>query len=138
MPTVGVFAVIVDAHRRVLCIQRNYGDRGWTLPGGGLESGESPLAALEREVYEETGYVVSPGTLVGVYSVPWKDDIVLCFRATVLGRDPWETDGEISAVGFFAREDLPEPFSPRARRRIDDAFEGRSGVVHVFEAEDSG
>lgn len=137
MPTVGVFAVIVDAHGRVLCIQRNYGDHGWGLPGGRMEPRESPLATLAREVHEETGYIVSPGTLLGVYSVPWKDDLVVCFTATILGRDPWEAGAEIAAVGFFAREDLPEPFGPRARRRIDDMVAGRSGVVHVFEAEDA-
>ena len=28
----------------------------WIVPGGGLEPGETHLAGLEREVYEETGY----------------------------------------------------------------------------------
>jgi ADP-ribose pyrophosphatase YjhB (NUDIX family) len=28
----------------------------WTLPGGGLEFGESPAAAVVRELAEETGY----------------------------------------------------------------------------------
>lgn len=38
------------------------------LPGGHLKWSESPHEAVVREVREETGYLVEPGRLVGVYS----------------------------------------------------------------------
>jgi 8-oxo-dGTP pyrophosphatase MutT (NUDIX family)/predicted HAD superfamily Cof-like phosphohydrolase len=46
-------------------------DRGhdsgiWTLPGGGIDHGESPRAAVVREVYEETGLGVEVGDLLEV------------------------------------------------------------------------
>jgi 8-oxo-dGTP diphosphatase len=37
------------------------------LPGGGIDPGESPLRALHREVYEETGYHISPLRRLGAY-----------------------------------------------------------------------
>ena len=48
----GAYAVIFDASRRVAVIQT---PRGYFLPGGGAEPGESAQDALRREVAEETG-----------------------------------------------------------------------------------
>ncbi|MGH2559329.1 MAG: NUDIX hydrolase [Thermomicrobiales bacterium] len=132
MPTVGVFAVITDETGRIICVHHDYGDRCWTLPGGGMEPHESPIDALEREVREETGYIVQAGRLIGIYSTPWKDDLVLAFAATILDRDPWEPNAEIAEVGFFPLDNLPEPFSSRALHRISEALSDTPGVVHVF------
>lgn len=112
MPTFGVVAAIEDEQGRVLCVRRSYGDHAWTLPGGGMEPGGTPIEALKREVREESGYEVEVGTLVGVYSMPWKDDVVLCLRATIVGHRPWNANNEIAEVGFFSLDHLPRPFSP--------------------------
>src|SRR5262245_66535583 len=42
----------------------------WGLPGGYVEPGESVQSAAQREVWEETGYEIEVGSLVGVYSDP--------------------------------------------------------------------
>jgi 8-oxo-dGTP pyrophosphatase MutT (NUDIX family) len=134
MATIGVFAAIFDEHRRILCVKRGYGPRDWTIPGGGVEAGASPIEALAREVREETGYLVDVGHLVGVYAVPRKDDLVLCFTATIRGRDPWEPAGEITELGFYAPNALPEPTGERSLAHIRDALAGERGVVRVFES----
>ena len=81
----GVFAAIFDDSRRILCVRMNYATRAWTTPGGRVELGESPFAALKREVLEESGLDVVADGLIGVYCKPWKDDVVLFMRARILG-----------------------------------------------------
>ncbi len=75
--------------------------------------------------------VVEDG-LVGVYSKPLQDDLVLFFRARVLGRNQWQPNDEISEIGYFGRDDLPEPMGLGARTRIVDALDGITGIVRVI------
>jgi 8-oxo-dGTP diphosphatase len=67
-PVVGVGAVILDG-RKVLLIRRGSEPlKGqWSLPGGGLETGERLEDGLRREVREETGLEVNILGLAGVY-----------------------------------------------------------------------
>jgi len=66
---VAAYAVIIDPDDRILLAHWNEGRRAaWTLPGGGLESGEDPEHAARREVREETGYRVTVGDLLGIHS----------------------------------------------------------------------
>jgi len=47
-------ARVRDADGRIALVKNGWSE-GWILPGGGVESGESPRVAAEREVREETG-----------------------------------------------------------------------------------
>jgi ADP-ribose pyrophosphatase YjhB (NUDIX family) len=132
MPTLGVFAAITDEEGRILCVRMNYATRAWTTPGGRVELGESPLDALKREVLEESGLDVVVEELVGVYSKPYKGDIVMFFRARVVAHNPWQPSDEIAQIGYFGRDDLPEPMGLVARTRIIDALDGITGIVRVI------
>lgn len=132
MATLGVFAAITNETGRILCVRMNYATRAWTTPGGRVEVGESPLDALKREVLEESGLDVVAEELVGVYSKPYKDDIVLFFRARVIAHNPWQPNDEIAQMGYFGRDDLPEPMGLGARTRIIDALDGITGIVRVI------
>lgn len=49
--------------------RRGHHAGSWTLPGGGVDHGESPADAVRREVQEETGLEVEVGALLGVHDV---------------------------------------------------------------------
>jgi putative (di)nucleoside polyphosphate hydrolase len=63
----GVGAVIIDHQGRVLAFQRTTEDAGWQLPQGGIEEDETPIQAVYREIYEETGISKDEITLLGEY-----------------------------------------------------------------------
>jgi ADP-ribose pyrophosphatase YjhB (NUDIX family) len=133
--TVGVFAAIFDADRRILCVRRAYPPCNWTLPGGRAEEGESPVAALAREVDEETGCTVEVGELIGVYAAPFKDDLVLLFECSMTSSGHREPDSEIAKVAFFTEASVPSDVSPRTAARVADAFAGVRGVMRVFQSD---
>jgi hypothetical protein len=61
-----------------------------------------------------------------------KYDMVLFFRARVVGHHPWQPNDEIAQIGYFGRNDLPEPMGLGARTRIIDALDGVKGIVRVI------
>jgi 8-oxo-dGTP diphosphatase len=58
-PLVGVGGVVIDQDRALLVRRAREPALGeWTIPGGLLEVGETLTAAVEREIFEETGLIV--------------------------------------------------------------------------------
>lgn len=68
---VGAYALIVRDQQVLLTHwnpHRADFNGAWTLPGGGMESGEQPETTMLREVFEETGYTVETDSMLGVHS----------------------------------------------------------------------
>src|SRR5271155_1859677 len=67
-PLVGVGAIIIEDSRVVLVkrLHPPLQDK-WSIPGGVLEVGELVREAAIREAREETGLIIEPGELLGVY-----------------------------------------------------------------------
>ncbi|TAK59210.1 MAG: NUDIX domain-containing protein [Dehalococcoidia bacterium] len=65
--------LLIDARGRILlfCVddERLAEKQLWITPGGGIQPGETPLAAAQRELWEETGVEAEPGDCVWVRSV---------------------------------------------------------------------
>lgn len=72
---VAATAVVTDGQGRILLHQRSDNSL-WGLPGGGIESGESVREAVEREVFEETGYRVHADHAISIDSEPERFQLV--------------------------------------------------------------
>lgn len=127
------FAAIFDEHHRILLVRMAYGNRSWTTPGGGVEAGETIAEALKREVLEETGYHIDPRKIIGVYFKPIEKETLIFVEASIIGREEWHPNEEISEVGFFSENELPLPMNGRPKIRIRDAFAGERGILRTFE-----
>ncbi|GHG82875.1 NUDIX domain-containing protein [Pseudodonghicola xiamenensis] len=86
---VGAYALLPRAGRLLLTEQANPAP-DLQLPGGGIDPGESPFAALHREVFEETGWLIGRPRRAGVFRrfayMPeydlWAEKICLIFIAS--------------------------------------------------------
>ncbi|WP_213002064.1 NUDIX domain-containing protein [Winogradskya consettensis] len=63
----------------------------WEIPGGGVEAGESPYAAVVRELQEELALPVRPGLLLVTDWVPPRPDRTPCEPGPRASRPTWRT-----------------------------------------------
>jgi 8-oxo-dGTP pyrophosphatase MutT (NUDIX family) len=125
--TLGVRAVVIDDARRIFLVQHTY-VRGWHLPGGGVEPGETLLAALARELREEGNIeLAAPPALHGVFFNPrWsRRDHVACFVVQAFHQSALPAPNrEIAASRFFALDELPGDTGAGSRARIAEVLLG--------------
>jgi len=129
--TIGVRAAVFDGDGRVFLVKHSY-VAGWHLPGGGVEAGETLMAALARELREEGNIeLIDPPALHAVYfnrRVSRRDHVALyvvrAFRQTA----PPQPNGEIVAHGFFATGSLPVDTTRATRERIAEVLTGRAAA----------
>jgi 8-oxo-dGTP pyrophosphatase MutT (NUDIX family) len=76
----------------------------WNFFGGHIDAGESPIQAAIRELFEETGYQISPSALKELTTL----GNCTYFSATVSDAGALSTTDEISKVRGFRVTDLPD------------------------------
>jgi 8-oxo-dGTP pyrophosphatase MutT (NUDIX family) len=106
----------------------------WTLPGGAIDPYELPADAAVRECFEETGLLVCPHRLIGVFGghefltkYPNGDltyYTVVAFEASIIGRALKADGEEIVSLRFFDRGEWERlAVSPSSRLISSHAFQ---------------
>ncbi|MEK6719355.1 MAG: NUDIX hydrolase [Chloroflexota bacterium] len=78
----------------------------WAQPGGFLEVDETVTEAAIRETHEETGLIVEPGEIIGLYSRIEAAVVVLAMEARVVGGES-RLNPEALEITPFAPERIP-------------------------------
>ena len=131
----GISQLLVrDPDQRVLLCQLTY-KRDWDLPGGVVEVGESPRAAVSREIDEELGLTIPAGRLLLTDWLPpwggWDDALCLVFDGGV--HDPTILDGmvreprEIRTAEFCTAAQVAERCADFTARRVTAALANLAG-----------
>jgi ADP-ribose pyrophosphatase YjhB (NUDIX family) len=128
-------AIVLDDAGRILLHKRTDNEY-WSIPGGGMEPGESIAETIVREVREETGIEAEVEKILGVYSNPRhvsvyddgevRQQFSVCFLCRMIGGElrPSKESSEVRFVEVPQTEDLS--IHPSIRLRIQHYAENRA------------
>lgn len=134
---VRVTGILIDNGSLLLLEQNVDNERAWSLPGGGVEQGESIEAALVREMQEETGLEVTVGDLLYVcdHIKPERHVVHLTFLIdakdkTIIGTTPGLDENEIKNIKFVPISELEKiGFSKKFADLVKNDFPGRGSYM---------
>jgi ADP-ribose pyrophosphatase YjhB (NUDIX family) len=128
-PKVDVRGVIIQ-DGKILLVQEAW-DQCWSVPGGWADINESPSAAVEREIWEESGYRAKATKVLAIYDRDHQGHVPplpyhvykIFFRCHITGGTP-SAKHETTGVDFFPLDNLPPLSLPRVTlKQIQRFFE---------------
>lgn len=118
--------VIFEIGNGVLLIERKNEPRGWALPGGFVDYGETVEKAAIREAKEETNLDAANLHLFGVYSDPLRDPrfhtVSVVFLATARGESGILAGDDAINAKVFTEEELPDNIVFDHKKILKDYF----------------
>ncbi|MGQ5635223.1 MULTISPECIES: NUDIX domain-containing protein [unclassified Streptomyces] len=137
-PRMAAAALFFDAAGRILMVEPSYKDY-WEIPGGYVETGESPLHAATREVQEELGITPPIGRLLAVDWAPNEaegDKVLYLFDGGQISQEDLAAitlqPEELKSFEFVSPEQVSERTIPRLARRILAAAETRNEAAPAY------
>lgn len=135
-------AAVIEREGRYLLVEEQSGARTvYNQPAGHLETGESLLAAVVRETWEESAWRFEPTALVGIYQWTGRDNGVtylrFCFSGDCGGHDPHQRLDEGILRAWWLNHDevvacRAQHRSPLVMRCIDDYRAGKRYPLSLY------
>jgi ADP-ribose pyrophosphatase YjhB (NUDIX family) len=127
-----VTAIVFDLRGRLLLARHAEADV-WVPPGGSIDPGERPADAVARETWEETGLLVRPLAIVGVYGGPEFEVtygngdrvgyVMTVFECGVVGGELRPDGEETRELRYFAETEIATLATPEwVGRVLPDVF----------------
>jgi 8-oxo-dGTP pyrophosphatase MutT (NUDIX family) len=126
----GVAGAVFDEQGRVLLVRQRY-MAGWRLPGGGVDRGEAPQAALLRELGEEIGLSGGVPHFFGLYNrrAGWASNVVALYRVTG-GSVNFRPNFEVVEICFADPAYPPDGCSDATARRLSELCGAAPPAAH--------
>lgn len=125
---ISVSALVTNECGEVLLLRTHWRSDTWEMPGGNVELGEPLDKALCREFLEETGIVIEPIGITGVYMNTTKQVLTVCFKAQYISGEIKIQEDEILEARFIKIDEfnISDYISrPQQRSRLLDAMNAR-------------
>ncbi len=131
--TISVSALVMNEKNEVLLLRTHRRPNTWEMPGGNVEVGEPLDRAVCREFFEETGIVIRPVGITGIYYNATKQVLSVVFKADIISGEIKIQQEEILDAKYIAlKESNIEQYItlPQQKSRTLDALNSKNFVPY--------